>query len=574
MAARFLLIGILTLWPMAAFAEAPVVTSAAAVTASRQMVATANPHATDAGLDILRRGGSAVDAAIAVQMVLTLVEPQSSGIGGGAFMLLHDAEDGGLTAYDGRETAPAKVDETLFLGPDGQPRGKDEVIPGGQSAGAPGVVRMLAMAHKEHGKLPWTDLFAPAIALARDGFAVSPRLQYLISTDKHLKKFPATLAYFFDARGEPLSAGTLLKNPALADTLERIARDPEAFYTGEIAADIARAVQTAPVNPGTLSEADIAGYTPLKREAVCAPYRVWKICSMSPPSSGGIAVIQIVRLLEDLDIEGAKPASPEAINLFVEASRLAYADRAKWLGDPDFVAVPVAGLLDDTYLKARSALITPGTVMADAPAGAPPGAPQAFRAAEPGEIPATTHYSIVDQWGNTVAMTSSVEAAFGNRMLVRGFLLNNQLTDFSFAPQEGGEPVANRVEPGKRPLSSMSPTIVFDAEGRPVLSVGSPGGPLIIGFVAKTLIGVLDWNLPLQQAIELPNLAYFNGKLFLERGSAALAAVPQLTAMGYAPQEAPLVSGLHGIAIHYGEDGSRTLEGGADPRREGTAAGD
>jgi gamma-glutamyltranspeptidase/glutathione hydrolase len=574
MAARYLLIGILTLWPMAAFAEAPVATSAAAVTASRQMVATANPHATDAGLEILRRGGSAVDAAIAVQMVLTLVEPQSSGIGGGAFMLLHDAEQGGLTAYDGRETAPATVDETLFLGSFGQPRDKDEAIPGGQSAGAPGVVRMLAMAHKEHGKLPWADLFQPAIALARDGFPVSPRLQYLISTDRHLKKFPTSLAYFFDAKGEALAAGTLLKNPALADTLQRIARDPEAFYTGEIAADIARAVQTAPVNPGTLSKADIAGYTPLKREAVCAPYRVWKICSMSPPSSGGIAVIQIVRLLEDLNIERAKPASPEAINLFVEASRLAYADRAKWLGDPDFVAVPVAGLLDDTYLKARSALIAPGTVMEDAPAGDPPGAPQAFRAVEPGEIPATTHYSIVDQWGNTVAMTSSVEAAFGNRMLVRGFLLNNQLTDFSFAPMDGGAPAANRVEPGKRPLSSMSPTIVFDAKGRPVLTIGSPGGPLIIGFVAKTLIGVLDWNLSVQKAIELPNLVFFNDKLLLERGSAALAAVPRLKSMGYAPQEAPLVSGLHGIAIRYGEDGSRTLEGGADPRREGTAAGD
>ncbi|MGE0666108.1 MAG: gamma-glutamyltransferase [Sphingomonadales bacterium] len=575
MTARLLLTALLLLLPTASFAEAPATTAARPpVTAKSQMVAAANPYATDAGLAILRRGGGAVDAAIAVQMVLTLVEPQSSGIGGGAFLLYWDDGTKDLLAYDGRETAPSKVDQTLFLGADGKPRAKSEAVPGGQSAGVPGVVRMLAMAHEAHGRLPWAELFQPAIGLARDGFVVSPRLTYLIGADKHLKKFPASAAYFFDARGEPVQPGTVLKNPALADTLERIAADPESFYTGQIAADIAAAVRAAPVNPGTLSEADIAAYQPKKREPVCAPYRVWKICGMGPPSSGGVAVAQTLGILEGLDIGEARPASAEAVNLFAEAARLAYADRARWLGDPDFVDVPVAGLLDPGYIERRRALIHPGAVMEDAPAGDPPGADLAWRAVEPSEVPATTHFSVVDRWGGTVAMTSSVEDAFGDRMMVRGFMLNNELTDFSFAPDDDGRPVANRVEGGKRPLSSMSPTIVFDETGRPVATLGSPGGPLIIGFVAKTLVGVLDWKMNIQDAIALPNLVYFGGKLILERGSSLWNEKDGLTAMGYALQEGSLASGLHGIVIHYDENGGRILEGGADPRREGTAAGD
>ncbi len=581
MAARFLLTGVLLLLPFAALAEAPPSQSVTGrpatgqpAAAHGQMVATANPYASDAGLEILRKGGSAVDAAIAVQMVLTLVEPQSSGIGGGAFLLYWDQEQGKLLAYDGRETAPAAVDGTLFLDAAGKPRPKSEAMPGGQSVGVPGVVRMLALAHKAHGRLPWAELFQPAIRLSRDGFIVSPRLTYLIDRDKHLRKFPDSAAYFFGPGGEPVAPGTRLKNPALADTLARIARDPEAFYSGPIAADIARAVRGAPVNPGTLTEADIAAYRPRLREPVCVPYRAWRVCSMAPPSSGGIAVAQILGLLEGLPIGEARPASAEAVNLFVEAARLAYADRATWLGDSDFVDVPVTGLIDPGYIGERRALIVPGAVMKDAPAGTPPGAKQAYRTAEPAEVPATTHYSIVDRWGGTVSMTSTIEDAFGDRMMVRGFLLNNELTDFSFAPEEDGRPVANRVEGGKRPLSSMSPTIVFDGEGRPVVTVGSPGGPLIISFVAKTLVGLLDWNLSMQQAIELPNLVFFNGKLIMERDSALWTHKDALTAMGYELQEGALASGLHGIVIRYGEDGARTLEGGADPRREGTVAGD
>ncbi len=577
MTARLLLTGLLLLLPFTAFAQdedtAPS-QGRAPVTAKSQMVASANPYATDAGLDILRLGGNAVDAAITVQLVLTLVEPQSSGIGGGAFLLYWDEQDKRLLAYDGRETAPAAVDQTLFLGADGKPRAKGEAMPGGQSAGVPGVVRMMAMAHKAHGKLPWAELFKPAIRLARNGFVVSPRLTYLISTDKHLKKFPESAAYFFDTKGEPVKPGTLLKNPALAETLEQIAADPDSFYTGAIAADIARAVQGAPVNPGTLTEADIAGYQPKLREAVCAPYHVWKVCGMGPPSSGGIAVAQTLGIIEGLEVAKAKPASAQAVNLFAEAARLAYADRARWLGDPDFVSVPVAGLLDRSYIEQRRALVRPGAVMKDAPAGTPPGANTAWRAADPGEVPATTHFSIVDRWGGTVAMTASIEDAFGDRMMVRGFLLNNELTDFSFAPEDEGRPVANRVQGGKRPLSSMSPTIVFDGQGRPVATVGSPGGPLIIGFVAKTLVGVFDWKLNIQDAIALPNLVFFGDKLILERGSSLWQQKDALAAMGYTLQEGALASGLHGIVIHYDENGARTLEGGADPRREGTAAGD
>lgn len=576
MTARLLLTGVLLLLPFTAFAEAPeAVAAKPPVMAKTQMVASANPYATDAGLDILRRGGTAVDAAITVQLVLTLVEPQSSGIGGGAFLLYWDDRAKTLLSYDGRETAPSAVDERLFLDKDGKPRPKGDAMPGGQSVGVPGVIRMLAMAHKAHGKLPWAELFGPAIKLSRDGFVVSPRFTYLISTDKHLKKFPETAAYFFDTKGEPVQSGTVLKNPALADTLETVAADPEAFYTRPIAADIARAVQNAPVNPGKLSEADIAAYRPKLREPVCLPYRVWKICGMGPPSSGGIAVGQTLGILEGLDIGATRPASAEAVNLFAEAARLAYADRATWLGDTDFVDVPVAGLIDPGYIASRRALIKPGAVMQDAPAGMPPGARQAYRTVEPSEVPATTHFSIVDRWGGTVAMTSSIEDAFGDRMMVRGFLLNNELTDFSFAPKDdSGRPVANRVQGGKRPLSSMSPTIVFDDKGRPVATVGSPGGPLIIGFVAKTLVGVLDWKLNIQDAIALPNLVYFGGKLILERDSALWRQTDALAAMGYTLQEAPLASGLHGILIRYDDKGGRTLEGGADPRREGTAAGD
>ncbi|MFN3233439.1 MAG: gamma-glutamyltransferase [Alphaproteobacteria bacterium] len=537
------------------------------------MVATANPHATDAGLEILRRGGSAVDAVIAIQLVLTLVEPQSSGIGGGAFLVLHDAAEDKVLAYDGRETAPADIDHTLWLNAEGDPHSKGDMMPGGRSVGVPGVIRMFELAHEMHGKLPWADLFAPAMTLATEGFEVSPRLNLLLGRDKHLKRFPATTAHYFTAEGEPLPVGHVLKNPAFAETLAAIAADPDSFYQGPIAEDIIAAVQNAPVNPGALNLSDMAAYEPKVRDAVCGTYRAQKVCGMPPPSSGGVAILQILKILEGFDMAENAPISAASANLFSEAARLAYADRAKWLADSDVVPVPVAGLISDDYLGDRRSLVTPGEIMTDAPAGSPPGVEQAFTAAEPGEVPATTHYSVVDQWGNVAAMTSSVENAFGSRLMVRGFLLNNQLTDFTFAPEEDGAPVANRPGPRKRPLSSMSPTLVFDEEGRPIMTLGSPGGPLIISFVAKTLVGLLDWGLTMQQAIELPNYIFFGDSLIIERDSALWDVQADLEAMGYQLRPAGLTSGLQGIVIHH-DDKGRWLEGGADPRREGTVAGD
>ncbi len=541
---------------------------------AHRMVASANPHASRAGIEILRAGGSAVDAAVAVQMVLSLVEPQSSGIGGGAFML-HHSEGGGIEAYDGREVAPAAVKSNLFLDKDGAPESKRDVMPGGRSVGVPGVIAMLALAHREHGKLAWKDLFEPAIALAQNGFAVSPRLHSLIAGDKSLMKFPASRAYFYTPDGDPLPMGHVLKNPALADTLSTIAEEgPEAFYKGPLAADMVAAVQSAPINPGQLSLEDITGYMAKKRVAVCASFRIWNVCGMPPPSSGGIAVIQILKMLEADDLSAYAPGSVAAVNLIAETARLAYADRATYLGDSDFVDVPIVGLVDGDYLRARRHLVSPGKIMQHAPAGLPPGASAAYIRAEPSEVPATTHYSIVDGLGNVLAMTSSVESAFGSRMLVRGFLLNNQLTDFTFVAEQDGKQVANRVAAGKRPLSSMSPTLVFDQDGRPVATLGSPGGPLIITFVAKTLIGVLDWDLSIQDAINLSNFIHFGETLYIERGSPLAAKRSEFEAMGYKVGEGSLASGLHGIVIRYTEDGRYTLEGGADPRREGTIEAD
>lgn len=581
---RILLIGPLLLSALTGPANAGEfadVIGADATAPKPHMVASANPHASRAGIEILRAGGSAIDAAVAVQMVLTLVEPQSSGIGGGAFLLHHGAgllphgAGGTLDAYDGRETAPAAVTSDLFLDQNGAPESKRDVMPGGRSVGVPGVIAMLALAHREHGKLAWKDLFTPAIRLARNGFAVSPRLHSLIAGDKSLMKFPASRAYFYTPDGSPLPVGHILRNPALADTLDIIAeKGPAAFYTGALAADIVAAVQNAPLNPGKLSLEDIAGYTPKKRAAICGSFRIWNICGMPPPSSGGIAVVQILKMLEQDDLSAYAPGSVAATNLIAETARLAYADRATYLGDSDFVDVPIAGLVDTDYLRARRRLVTPGEIMTQAPAGVPPGASAAYRRAEPSEVPATTHYSIVDNFGNVLAMTSSVENAFGSRMLVRGFLLNNQLTDFTFVPQQNGKRVANRVEAGKRPLSSMSPTLVFDRDGRPVATVGSPGGPLIISFVAKTLIGVLEWGLNIQDAINLPNFIHFGDTLYVERGSTLADSRPALEAMGYKVGEGSLASGLHGIIIRHKQDGSYTLEGGADPRREGTIEAD
>jgi gamma-glutamyltranspeptidase/glutathione hydrolase len=530
--------------------------------APRQMVAAANPLAAEAGMAMLRQGGSATDAAIATALVLGLVEPQSSGLGGGAFLLHYAAENGAVAAYDGRETAPLAADEGLFLQPDGEPMAFWDAVVGGRSVGTPGLLRMLELVHRDHGRLPWADLLQPAIRLAEDGFSVSPRLHDLIAGDRFLKRYPETAAYFHDAAGAPLAVGSLLQNQAYADTLRAVAAGgADAFYTGPIANDIAVRVRGVADNPGRLSDRDLATYEAKRREALCRPYRRWIVCGMPPPTSGGVAVLQILKLLEPFDLASLAPASPEAIHLAAEASRLAFADRNRFLADSDFVPVPVDALLDPGYLAARAALIDPQASMGLASPGLT--SPQAHAPAQVNP-PSTSHLSVVDADGNAVSMTASIESAFGARLMVRGFLLNNELTDFSFRPAVDGRPVANRVQPGKRPRSSMSPTLVLDREGRFVMAIGSPGGSRIIGYTAKAVIAALDWNLTMQQAVALPNFVNRNGVTDLEKDTEIAAAKPALEALGHGVTLRSLTSGLHGIR--------RTpagLEGGADPRREG-----
>lgn len=529
------------------------------------IVAAAHPLAAEAGMDVLRQGGSAVDAAIAVQAVLTLVEPQSSGIGGGAFMLHWRARDGRLDAYDGRETAPAAATPALFLDAEGEPLEFFEAVVGGRSVGAPGVLRMLELAHEAHGKLAWRKLFEPAIRLAREGFAVTPRLHYLLARDIYLKRERPAAAYFYDRSGESWPVGHVLKNPALAETLEAIAAGgADAFYTGPIAHDIIEAVHAHPLNPGLLTSADLARYRAKRREAVCIDYRGNRVCGMPPPTSGGVAVAQILGLLEYLPIAKAAPGSAEAVHLISEAEKRAYADRDLYLADSDFVEVPLDGLLAPDYLRRRAAAIDTKAAHGPAEPGTVQRKTWLYRPGADLARPATTHFSIVDAGGNVVSMTSSVENAFGSRLFVRGFILNNQLTDFSFSPDGDGRPVANRVEAGKRPRSSMSPTLVFDADGGFRLAIGSPGGSRIIGYVAQTLVAVLDWDLDVQAAIELPHHVNRNGPVDLEKGTVLEALAPALEAMGHTVEVRTLNSGLHGI-----ERVGDAWRGGADPRREG-----
>ncbi len=531
------------------------------------MVAAANPHAAEAGRTILRAGGSAVDAAIAMQMVLNVVEPQSSGIGGGAFLLHHDAEAGETTAYDGRETAPASASQDLFLDAAGEPQPFFEAVVGGKSVGVPGLVRMLEAAHRDHGRLPWKNLFSAAIRLAKDGFEVSPRLNALIANDRFLDTFAEVRALFYEPGGAPIPAGAVLKNPALADTLRLIAAEgAEGFYRGPLAGSIVVAVRGASRNPGGLTLADLAGYRAPKREPVCRPYRAWQVCGMPPPTSGGVTLLQTLGILGHFAVSSYRPGSADAVHLISEASRLAFADRARYLADPDFVDIPVDALLDPAYLRRRAAQIRMWISMGGAEAGERSGA---LAPGETLESPSTTHLSVIDGAGNAVAMTSSIESAFGSRLMVRGFLLNNQLTDFSFRAERDGVAVANRVEPGKRPRSSMSPTLVLDRDGGVVMAVGSPGGSRIIGYVAKTILAVLDWRLDIQRAIELPHHVNRNGATDLEAGTRLARAAGQLEALGHEVKVRDLNSGLHGIVVAAGR-----LMGGADPRREGVALGD
>ena len=544
-----------------------------AVQAKSFLVAAAHPLAAAAGVEVIRAGGTAADALVAVQTVLGLVEPQSSGVGGGAFLLHYDHGTSELTAFDGRETAPAGVTPSLFLDAAGQPLAFYDAVIGGRSVGVPGVLRLMETVHQHYGKLPWAKLFQPAIALAEHGFVVSPRLSTAIAADRErLSRDPVTRAYFFTPDGQPLAAGTLLKNPAYAETLRKIAAGgADAFYAGPIARDIAEKVQGFTANPGPLTEADLKGYQVKQREPLCQAYRAYEVCGFPPPASGGTIVGQILGLLGHFDMPHLKPMSVDAVHLFAEASKLAYADREAYLADPDFRTVPATGLIDSLYLLVRAQLITPDTALpTPVRAGNPPWRDALELApGEAYEFPSTSQISIVDAAGNALSMTTSIEDEFGARLMVDGFMLNNELTDFSFRPEVNGRPVANRVEPGKRPRSAMSPTVVKDDGGRAVLVVGSPGGSRIIEYVAETLVGVLDWGLDIQAAIDLPHIANRNGVTELEQGTALASLKPSLEARGHTVALADLPSGLQGIQIIDGH-----LVGGADPRREGVAVGE
>src|SRR5687768_2695665 len=508
------------------------------VVAKHFMVAAAHPLAAEAGAAVLQRGGSAMDAAVAVQMMLGLVEPESSGIGGGAFLLYWSASEKKLRTYDGRETAPAAAKPDRFLN-DGKPMAFMEAAVGGRSVGVPGVLRMLELAHGRHGRLPWSELFDGAIRAADQGFLPTPKLRAALERENHLRDDPAARRVYY--------SGERVVNREYADTLRLLARGgAQVFYEGDVAKDIVLAVRTH-AQPGDLTEDDLRAYRAIEREPVCGPYRALRLCSMGPPSSGGVAVLQILGLLERSGFARAPPQSADALHFFAEAGKLAYADRARYLGDPAFVTVPLNRLLSSPYLDHRAKLVSERAM-----ALAPPGD------AESG----TSHFSVVDARGDIVSMTTTIESAFGSRIMVRGFLLNNQLTDFDFMP--GG---ANAVAPGKRPRSSMAPTMVFRGD-EPTLAVGSPGGSMIINYVAKALVGTLDWGLGIQAAIDLPNFGSRNGPTLIEQRSKYEALAPDLLQRGHQVETIVLTSGLHGLERIAGG-----WRGGADPRRDGAVKG-
>lgn len=541
------------------------------VKAQNYMVTAANPVATQAGADILKQGGNAIDAMVTVQLMLGLVEPQSSGIGGGAFLVYWDAKKQQLTSYDGRETAPLNATPTLFLDEQGQPLQFYDAVVGGRSVATPGTVKLLWDTHQKYGKLEWKKLIEPVVALAEQGFTISPRLATLIAGDaERLSRFPATKAYFFNPDGTPKTAGTLLKNPQYAATLNAIAkRGADAFYQGDIAADIVKTVQNAPGNPGVLALKDFDTYTIKQREPVCAAYASYDICGMGPPSSGALTVGQILAMTETYDLKAWGADNPKSWQVIADASQLAFADRGLYMADQDFVPMPTQGLLDQAYLQDRAQLIKVGQALGNATAGNPPWQ-HALRLSrdESIELPSTSHFNVVDRDGNVVSITTTIENAFGSRLMVRGFLLNNELTDFSFRTHSDGRPIANRLEPGKRPRSSMAPTIVMHND-QPYMAIGSPGGSRIIGYVAQALIAHTQWGMDIQQAINQPHLLNRFGELDIEQGTAAERLAPQLEKMGFKVNVRDLNSGLHAIRITA--DG---LEGAADPRREGAAIGE
>ncbi|MEO0545955.1 MAG: gamma-glutamyltransferase [Pseudomonadota bacterium] len=540
------------------------------VKSKKWMVVVANPLAAKAAADVLRTGGSAADAAIAAQAMLGLVEPQSSGLGGGAFVVHYEAASGTVTTLDGRETAPMAATPKLFQKADGDPMGFFDAVVGGRSVGTPGTPALMAKMHEKWGRSDWASLLQPAIETANNGFSVSPRLATLVQSDAaRLSVDPVTAAYFLPG-GTPIQTGDLLKNPDYAKTLTQLQSGLQDFYSGTTAKTIVAAVRRSATNPGLLSLDDLAAYTVKERDAVCAPYRGHSVCGMGPPSSGALTVGQILRLVEPFDLAALGAKNAESWRLIGDASRLAFADRGRYMADSDFVKMPTKGLLDTNYLAQRAKLLKRTKALETVTPGEPPHDRASLDWAddESLELPSTSHISIVDGDGNAISMTTTIENGFGSRVMVGGFLLNNELTDFSFRDVRDGKPVANRVEPGKRPRSSMAPTIVLK-EGRPVLVVGSPGGSRIIGYVAKTIISHLDWGMNVQEAVASPHLVNRFGTFDLETNPALDPLAADLTALGFKTNRRALTSGLHVIALT-----PQGLEGGADPRREGIAIGE
>ena len=540
-----------------------------AVNSEKYMIVAANPYASKAGLSMLEKGGSAVDAAIAAQLVLTLVEPQSSGIGGGTFMLYWHKSNKQLTSFDGRETAPAQASSDLFLNEQGKALPWREAVVGGKSVGVPGLLAAMHKAHQQFGVLPWKILFNPAISLAEQGFIVSPRLEKLLAMNFNpgIHILPEIKQYF-SPDGQGVKAGDRLKNPKLAKALNSIANQGiDVFYNGWLAKKIVEKVQHAMISPGLLTLADMKNYQAKERPALCGPYHQYKICGMAPPSSGAVSVIQILAQLEQFNLSQYPANNIDATHLFTQSSRLAFADRGQYIADSDFVSVPVKGLLASDYIAKRTALIDIQKDMGKASAGEPNDS-EALADDNAIEKPSTSHLVVVDKQGNAVSMTSSIENGFGSALMVEGFILNNQLTDFSFDSKRNGLLVANRVQPLKRPRSSMAPTMVFNADNSLRLVIGSPGGSRIINYVAHTIIGVLDWQLNIQQAINMPKVTNRNFVTSLELGTDITSLKPALEARGHKVKIRSMNSGLHGIELT-----KEGLIGGADPRREGLALG-
>ncbi|KJF86324.1 gamma-glutamyltransferase [Photobacterium phosphoreum] len=530
------------------------------------MIATANHYASEAGAAMLRQGGNAIDAMVATQLVLGLVEPQSSGIGGGGFLVYWDNDNHQMTTFDGRETAPFAVTPRLFQDKKGQPLAFYDAVVGGRSVGTPGTIKLLWNSHQQYGQLQWKKLFQPAIKLAKKGFIVSPRLAALVAKDAtHLQRWPQTRHYFFDGQGQPIQAGQILINQPYANTLRKIADyGQKAFYQGDIAREIVNTVQNAVGNPGVLSSIDLASYRVKQRSPVCAPYRQYQICGMGPPSSGALTLGQIMAMLSHYPLAKMGADNINSWRLIGDASRLAFADRGRYMADSDYVPMPTTGLLDPAYIQQRAQLLATNKKLAAVKPGAPPWDHATLQTTDEAiELPSTTHFAIVDRQGNVVSMTSTIENSFGSRLMVGGFLLNNELTDFSFRSHIDGVPIANRIEPGKRPRSSMAPTIVMH-NNQPVLAIGSPGGSQIIGYIAKTLVAYLDWNMDLQQAINLPNINNRFGTFELEQNTSATVWAPKFEQLGYKTMVKDLNSGIQAISI-----APKQLIGAADSRREG-----